>query len=71
MAPLATTLPANDAVPTRLDVFERRALVQRLRVDGVEIIVCGVGDGDKTRRELGAVASGCMRILGSGHEARS
>jgi hypothetical protein len=62
-APLAAGLPANDAVPSRLDVFERRALVQRLAVDGVEIIVCGVGDGEKTRRELGTVAAGCTRIL--------
>lgn len=71
LAPLATTLPANDAVPTRLDIFERRALVQRLRVDGVEIIVCGVGDADATRRELGAVASGCTRILGSERSTRA
>jgi len=63
-APLADTLPANDAVPSRMDVFERRALMQRLSVDGVEIIVCGVGDGEKTRRELGTVAAGCARILG-------
>ena len=62
-APLAGSPPANDAVPSRLDVFERRALVQRLAVDGVELIVCGVGDGEKTRRELGAVAAGCTRIL--------
>jgi hypothetical protein len=62
-APLAAP-PANDAIPTRLDIFERRALVQRLAVDGVEIIVCGVGDGEKTRRELGTVAAGCTRILG-------
>jgi hypothetical protein len=62
-APLAAGFPANDAIPTRLDIFERRALVQRLAVDGVEIIVCGVGDGEKTRRELGTVAAGCTRIL--------
>ncbi|HEX6766030.1 MAG TPA: hypothetical protein VF103_11145 [Polyangiaceae bacterium] len=62
-APLVDERAANDAVPSRLDVFERRALVQRLAVDGVEIIVCGVGDGEKTRRELGAVAAGCSRIL--------
>jgi hypothetical protein len=64
-APLAGSPPANDAVPTRLDVFERKALVQRLAVDGVEIIVCGVGDGEKTRRELDTVAAGCTRILAS------
>src|SRR5262245_28007904 len=44
-APLAERPAANDAVPSRLDVFERRAFVQRLAVDGVELIVCGVGDG--------------------------
>ncbi len=68
-APLAETAPANDAVPTRLDIFERRALVQRLAVDGVQIIVCGVGDGEKTRRELGAVVAGCTRILASGGQS--
>ena len=62
-APLAEKLPANDAIPSRLDVFERRALVQRLAVDGVELIVGGVGEGEKTRRELGTVAEGCTRIL--------
>ena len=63
-APLSERAPANDAVPSRLDVFERRALVQRLTVDGIELIVCGVGDGDEARRELGAVVEGCSRILG-------
>jgi len=63
-APLAEKLPANDAVPSRLDVFERRAFVQRLAVDGVELIVCGVGEGETTRAELGTVAEGCSRILG-------
>jgi len=69
-APLATRPAANDAVPSRLDVFERRALVQRLAVDGVELIVCGVGDGEPTRRELGSVAEGCTRILGTGRGLR-
>lgn len=64
-APLAGSPAANDAVPSRLDVFERRALVQRLAVDGVEIIVCGVGDTESMRHELGAVAAGCSRILRS------
>jgi len=63
-APLAEQRPANDAVPSRLDVFERRALVRRLAVDGVELIVCGVGEGEKAQRELGTVAEGCTRILG-------
>jgi hypothetical protein len=65
-APLVKAPVANDAVPTRLDVFERRALVQRLAVDGVEIVVCGVGEGEKTRRELDSVAAGCTRILTKG-----
>ena len=63
-APLASRPAENDAVPCKLDVFERRALVQRLAVDGVELVVCGLGDGEGTRRELGAVAEGCTRILG-------
>jgi hypothetical protein len=65
-APLVHAPAANDGVPTRLDIFERRALVQRLAVDGVEIVVCGVGDGEKTRRELDTVAAGCSRILTNG-----
>jgi hypothetical protein len=69
-APLAARLPANDAVPSRLDVFERRALVQRLAVDGVELIVCGMGEGERTRRELESVAEGLTRILGSASRSR-
>jgi hypothetical protein len=64
-APLVGSSAANDSVPSRLDVFERRALVRRLAVDGVELIVCGVGDTEPTRRELGTVAAGCSRILGA------
>ena len=70
-APLVEAPVANDAVPTRLDVFERRALVQRLAVDGVEIVVCGVGDAEKTRRELDTVAAGCTRILTKGRDPRN
>ena len=45
--------------------------MQRLAIDGVEIIVCGVGDGEKTRRELGTVVAGCARILGERTRADS
>jgi hypothetical protein len=69
-APLAARTPANDALPSRLDVLERRALVRRLAVDGLELIVCGLGEGESTRRELGSVAEGCARILGTERGAR-
>lgn len=64
-APLASSAPANDAIPSRIDLVERHAILQRLSIDGIQIIVCGSGsgDGEKARRELGAVAEGCKRIL--------
>jgi hypothetical protein len=70
-APLVKAPVENDAIPTRLDIFERRALVQRLAVDGVEIVVCGVGDSEKTRRELDSVAAGCSRILTSARRPKN
>ena len=63
-APLARGSAANDQVPSRLDVIERRAMVQRLAIDGIEIVVCGAGGGPAAEGELSAVAAGCRRILG-------
>jgi len=63
-APLTTRSAANDRVPSRLDIVERRALVQRLAIDGIEIVLCGVGGGPEAEHELRAVAAGCRRILG-------
>ncbi|HMJ09981.1 MAG TPA: hypothetical protein VK524_01180 [Polyangiaceae bacterium] len=65
-APLLLSPPANDVVPTRLDVLSRRSEIWRISVDGVEVLVCGEG-GERTRRTraLEDIASGCQRILGA------
>lgn len=63
LAPLlAAASAANDAIPTRLDVLERRRAVRRLRLDGIEVLLCGQSDGDGAP-ELVALAAGCRRIL--------
>ncbi|MCA9597089.1 MAG: hypothetical protein KC776_27435 [Myxococcales bacterium] len=56
--------PANDVVPTRLDVLSRRTEVRRLSIDGVSVLVCGAGDGAQLDAALVRVAGGCARILG-------
>jgi hypothetical protein len=60
IAPLARE-PANDTIPSRLDVLGRSAGVRRLTVDGVEIFVSGRG-GDLSEG-LARIAAGCSRIL--------
>jgi hypothetical protein len=57
--------PANDVVPTRLDVLARRTEVRRLSIDGVEVLLSCRGD-DPARRAsaLEHAAAGCARILG-------
>ena len=62
---LAAPPPANDTVPTRLDVLARRTAVRRIRVDGIEVLICGQGDSPARELALAAVAAGCQRILGS------
>ncbi len=59
---LAALAAANDSVPTRLDVLERRATVQRLAIDGIEIVLCGSPAGAGAP-DLHALAAGCQRIL--------
>lgn len=56
--------PANDVVPTRLDVLARRTEVRRVSVDGVEVLLCGQGDRAAMDRALTRAAAGCRRILG-------
>jgi hypothetical protein len=62
LAPIAVrTRAANDIVPTRLDIMARRLRVHRLRVDGVEVLICGQGGSEEG---LSRAAAGCARILG-------
>ncbi len=56
--------PANDIVPTRLDVLARRTEVRRLSIDGISVLLCGSGDQAALAEALGRAAGGCVRILG-------
>lgn len=64
VAPLLERAAANDVVPTRLDVLARRSEVRRLSVDGVDVLLCGQGDGSSRSSALERAADGCARILG-------
>ncbi|HVW27903.1 MAG TPA: hypothetical protein VHC69_21205 [Polyangiaceae bacterium] len=55
--------PANDTVPCRLEVLTRALDVRRLRIDGVEVLLCTEGEGD-TETTLAEAMAGCQRILG-------
>ena len=67
LAALAPTLssdsPANDVVPTRLDVIFRRTEVRRLSIDGVEVLLSAAGGGEGRDIALSRAAEGCHRIL--------
>ncbi len=54
---------ANDTVPSALDVVEGRARMRRLRVNGIEVILCGLGGKHDEDGALDGVAQGCGRIL--------
>lgn len=56
--------PANDTVPCRLDVISRTMEVRRLRIDGIEVLLCTEGEGPASGDELASAVSGCQRILG-------
>jgi hypothetical protein len=56
--------PANDVVPTRLDVLARRSEVRRLSIDGVVVLLSGQGDSHGLGAGLEHAAAGCQRILG-------
>ncbi len=72
IAPLEPdSLPANDVVPTRLDVMVRRTEVRRLSVDGVEVLLAGAGGGQGRDAALTRAAEGCARILGERLTARA
>jgi hypothetical protein len=72
IAPLRQNAPpANDVVPTRMDVMVRRTEVRRLSVDGVEVLLAGSGGGQGRDAALTRAAEGCARILGERHSARA
>ncbi len=52
---------AKTCLPTHFDVLGRGTEVRRLAVDGCELFISGRGAGLDLR--LGAIASGCHRIL--------
>jgi hypothetical protein len=53
--------PANDTLPTSLMARERKFRVQRLSIDGIEVLLCESGAQSS---DFTAVAQGCQRILG-------
>jgi hypothetical protein len=54
---------ANDTVPCRLDVLARAMEVRRLRIDGIEVLLCAEGAPSASGPELSSAVSGCQRIL--------
>ena len=61
---LGRATPANDTVPTRIDVLSRRTTVRRLSVDGIEVLLSCQGEAEAARQALERAAAGCERILG-------
>jgi hypothetical protein len=64
LAAHAPLLPANDTVPTRLDVLARPTQLRRLCIDGVEVLLACRGDDRAALAALDQAAAGCHRILG-------
>jgi len=60
---LAKSAPANDTVPCRLDVMTRATGIRRLRIDGIEVLLCAEGEHSAADPRLGEAAAGCERIL--------
>ena len=56
--------PANDTVPSRLDVLTRTAAVRRLAIDGIQVFLLSEGGGPDAEAEVGRAAEGAIRILG-------
>jgi hypothetical protein len=49
-----------------------RALsVRRLRIDGIEVLLCATGDGGSEQRPLAEAAAACERILASARNRRA
>jgi hypothetical protein len=45
-------------------VLARAMEVRRLRIDGIEVLLCAQGEGSASGAELARAISGCQRILG-------
>jgi hypothetical protein len=58
-AVLTAAAPANDTVPCRLDVVARAARIRRLRIDGIEVLLCA-------ERRAGARPGGLRALGGCG-----
>lgn len=61
IAPFAAAGPANDTVPSRIDVISRGTEVRSLTIDGMEVFLAA---RTSDQSELDAAESGCRRILG-------
>lgn len=62
LAPLvAAEPPMNDTIPCRLDVVERTMQVRRLRIDGIEVLLCAEGPHGV---DVADAEAGSRRILG-------
>jgi hypothetical protein len=57
-------LPANDVVPTRIDVLSA-TVVRRVRIDGVEVLLSARGGDDRRDEALSHAIDGIRRILGT------
>ena len=64
-----TQHPANDTVPCRLDVVAKRFEIRRLRIDGIEVLLCSEGGTSTIDALLLDAARGCERILGTRKKA--
>jgi hypothetical protein len=63
VSPVEARWAANDTIPSLLDVVEGRARLRRLKVNGLEVILCGLGGTRDEDAALDGVAQGCGRIL--------
>jgi len=62
LAPIvAARAPGNDTIPCRLDVVERTMQVRRLRIDGIEVLLCAEGP---RAVDVSDAEAGSQRILG-------
>jgi hypothetical protein len=51
----------NDTIPCRLDVVERAMQIRRLRIDGIEVLLCAEGPRPI---DMSDAEAGSKRILG-------
>jgi hypothetical protein len=61
LAAVAPVVAANDTAQSGPLALQHRLRIQRLAIDGLDVFVCGSGNGIPNLTE---VAEGCQRILG-------